>query len=80
MVATATVVAGLPAGWQGVLVGKVGEEDPGVELAGAASGRLVWISLHGAFAPVQIEQRGVELARAIAGVGIGKFARDVARR
>ena len=77
---TATAVTGLPAGWQGVLIGKLGEEDPGVELAGAASGRLVRISLHGAFAPAQIEQRGVELARAIAGVGIGKFAHDVGRR
>ncbi len=77
---TVSTLTGLPADWQGVLLGKAGEEDGGVEIAGATGGKLVWISLHGTFSAVQAEQRGLELARAIAGRGVVRFCHDVARR
>jgi hypothetical protein len=76
---TVSTMAGLPGGWRGVVEGKRKYDDPGVELAGASNGRLVWLSLHGTFSTTLAERSSTELARAIARQGITKFADQVAR-
>lgn len=76
---TASTVNGLPAGWRGVLEAGRKYDDPGVELAGAADGRLIWISLHGTFSTAGAERSGTALAQAIAREGINTFAGRVAR-
>lgn len=74
-----STMTGLPAGWRGIVQGKRQYDDPGVEVAGAADGRLVWISLHGRFSTTLAERSGTALARALARRGITKFAGQVAR-
>jgi hypothetical protein len=76
---TVSTMTGLPGGWRGVVEGGRKYDDPGVELAGADDGRLVWLSLHGKFGVAAAERSGTELARAIARQGIKKFAGQVAR-
>ncbi len=77
----ATSVPGLPAGWQGVL-GFDRVYGPEVDLVSTQSAHLVWISLNDTHIDdaAQVEKRGVELVRAIAGRGLARFSRDVATR